>query len=281
MQHLYGNVTFDHDDYPPFPILSRQENNANTPSVIQDDGTALHSNVLRLSNMILFNTLPAGQIVTRLTFIVNITRNCKGFHILLCLLLPQLFSLKNLTLESVSEDFPAWQHEHFPFYPLRAALSHTSQTLQSLDMFFSIDSIFSDGRAIGSLRHFSKLKYLSIQESVLLGPSRPGSPSLESVLPPGLISLRLQVPVLLCLETSLSEGGRNLHGVLENFVKDNLRIPRQTEEVVVQLNNELSSINPIYHTTRVLWEKRLPDLNEKARQGGLGLRFVLDAISGV
>lgn len=124
---------------------------------------------------------------------------------------------------------------------------------------------------MGSLRQFFKLKYLSVQESVLLGHSTSDCPHLESVLPPGLKRLRLQVPEL--------EVARNLHAVLEKLVKDSLRITRETDKVELQVNTKLvhvTFINLIYHSNRELLERTLPDLNEKARQGGLGLRVVLD-----
>ena len=265
IQHLYQNVIFDREDYPPFPDLYDY-----SPSVLYCDYTAPHSNIQRLSDMIRTNTLQTSHIMTRLTIIIGINNVCNKFQTLLSLLLPQLSSLKHLALESVSDDRLAWQQEHFSLAPLAVALSHMSQTLRSLSLHFFLEPGDSDGWTIGSLRHFSQLEYLSVQGNVLLGHdalSASDSPSLNSILPPGLKHLRLH--------WTINQGMPYLHSLLKNLVRDSLRIPRQTEKIVVHL--DARTVNRYTQPIVAVCERGLADLNEEARQGGLDLRVSLES----
>ncbi|KAF6232112.1 hypothetical protein HO173_009706 [Letharia columbiana] len=265
IQHLYENVVFDRADYPAFPPFMQHRGSG----VIRYDYKAPHSNVLHLSNMIRSNTLPAGQTITALTIAVDINNVCNKFQTLLSLLLPQLSSLKHLTLESVSDHRLAWQHEHFSLAPLAVALGPASHTLQSLSMHFFLSPGDSDGWTIGSLRHFSELKYLSVQGNVLLGQYgniASTMPSLDSVLPPGLKRLRLHWCTM--------KGIQSLYVVLLDFVKASLRVSRKMEELVVQLGARAA--NEVDQWNVELFETSLPNMNEDARQGGLHLRMALD-----
>lgn len=228
-----------------------------------------HSNMLRLSSMIQSKSLPAGQTITRLTIIVGINALENRFQTVLSLLLPQLSSLKELTLKSMSEDRLAWQREYFSLAPLAVDLSTSSRTLQRLDLHFYLDSTESDGWTIGSLRHFSKLKYLSVQGAVLLG--RYGDrvsdyPTLDSILPPALERLRLHWDKL--------EGLQNLEVILKRFVKDSIRGSRQTKELVVQLNKK--AYNMLDQAYAEVFGRELPVMNDEARQGGLDLRLAVE-----
>ena len=269
IQHLYGNVRFDQDEYSPRgPVWRRRcKPHPDEMPLPGQDNTLPHPNILRLSNMIRSNTLRTGDIVTRITIITGINFNGNKFQTSLSLLLPQLSSLKDLTLKSVSR--LTWLHddyERFSLAPLGTALSHTSQTLESLSMDFNLHPAHIDGWAIGSLRHFSKLKYLSVQGDVILGPyNSPASvlPSLDSILPPGLKILRFH--------WCWVENFHTLRSVLANFVEDSLKVSRETEEIVVQLDFKA--------TTQPHWEyleESLTDMSEEARQGGLDLRMAVE-----
>ena len=258
IHQLYKNVTFDRDDYPPYPAFK----SGDTPSMIRCDYTAPQSNILRLSNMIRSRTLPTGQIVTGLTIIIGVNNSCNKFQTLLSLLLPQLSSLKALTLKSISEDRLAWQCEQFSLEAFRVALSNTSHSLESLQMDFYLDDV-NDGWTLGSLRHFNKRKYLSVQRGVLLGDyssSASQMPSLDSVLPLGLKCLQLS-----CWLTS---GIPSLKVILLDLLKDSMKVSRKTERIIVQPNVHLRGLDVL--------EKDVIRMNRKARRGGLDLRIVLE-----
>lgn len=273
IEQLYERITFDQDDYPPFPSLLTNWNSGNTPSIIRYGDTTPHSNILRLSNMIRLNTVPKAQMITRLTIIIGVNHDWNRFQTLLSLLLPELSSLRNLTLKSVSEDRLAWRHEQFSLAAFGAALNNTSQTLRSLSIHFSLDPKHDDGWTFGSLRHFSKLKYLSIQGSVFLGQNgffAPQMLSLDSVLPQGLERLRLHWCIMY--------GLRSLYVVLSNFVKDSSRVARNTEEIVVQL--DAKTLNRLRQYDLELFERNLTGLNEQARREGLDLKMALEVPEG-
>ena len=266
IQHLYENVTMHQDDYRPSSTFAHF---TNSTTIIQDDYTTPHSNVLRLANMIRSNTLQQCHVVTRLTITISILGACNRVQTSLSLLLPQLSSLKDLSLEFVSDNEAPWQHEQFSLAAFGVALNHTCETLRSLSMHLFLDPKHSDGWTIGSLRHFSKLTYLSIQGNVLLGPygsSAVRMPSLDSVLPPQLKYLRLHWCVI--------AGFPTLRVVLANFVKDSLRAPRKTERVAVELNDKAT--DQMYQSDMDVFERGVANMNEEARQGGLDLRIALE-----
>ncbi len=289
IQQLYGNLTFERDDYSTFIPLFLEPDNS-TPSILRYNDDAPHSNLLRLSSMMQSGALPAGQTVTHLTIIVGMNHEDNKFQTVLSLLLPQLSLLKALTLEATSEDRLAWCREQFSLAPLSVALSASSQTLQSLDMRFSLGPGPSDGWTIGSLRHFSNLKYLSIQGSVLfgqyeslptdlpflesLGVTLPSLnthiPSLASILPPGLKRLRLH--------WCMVEGLQCLLGLLVNFVRESMRVSCNMKEVVVQLNATIKSI--IEQNMVDFFEAVLRTINLEAREGGLDVNIALKRSKG-
>ena len=279
-QRLYENVTFHHDEFSSYLDLvgpcGDKEDEPSTAtlecmsSFVQNDYGAPHSNLLRLSDMIRSNALPAGQTVTRLSIVVGINREGNQFQTILSSLLPQLHSLKHLTLKSVSETRLDWQRECFSLESLSVALDAASQTLQSLDMDFALDpEDDNDGWTIGSLSHFSKLRHLSVQGCVLLGQSgTPVStmPSLDSVLPPGLKCLHLRWDRI--------EELQNLVIILEEFVDDSVTLSRKMEKLIVQLHDGAG--NPSEQSLVQLFERTFPIMNERARTGGLELELALD-----
>lgn len=276
IQHLYENVAFNQDDYDAIPTPIDYRSGVAPYPVILYQYTAPHLNVLRLSNMIRSNTLPANRTVTRLTILLGVNNLCNQFQTLLSLALPQFSSLKHLTLKSVSDDRLDWERELFSLAPLAVALSSASQTLQSLSMHFFLGPKLDDGWTIGSLRHFSNLNYLSIQGNVLLGdydhlPS--SSPSLDSVLPPGLKRLRLHLDLIEGLG-DLPVVLSKLAVVLSNFVKDSLRISRETKELVVQLNTE--AVDHALQDEVEHFGKSLQNMNERSRSENLDLRMALE-----
>ena len=270
IDYLYANVVFDRVDYPwSFGHGRLSSELLKLSDLIKIDYDVPHSNVLHLSSMIRDKTLPAGQTVTRLTIILGVNAVGNRFQTMLSLLLPQLSSLKTLTLESISEDRLAWQREHFSLAPLAVDLSASSQTLETLDLHFYLDPGDSDGWTIGSLRHFSKLKYLSVQGGVLLSQycDRVADvPTLDSILPPTLERLRLHWDQL--------EELQNLEVILKEFVEDSIKGSRKIEELVVQLNDK--AYNMFDQSLAEVFGKELPVMNDEARQAGLNLRLALE-----
>ena len=271
IEHLYGNITFDKEDYISGLSVVRERDRATgaASSVIRYDYHGPHPNIMHLANMIRSNTLPAGQTVTRLAITIGINNECNKFQTLLSLLLPQLSSLKDLTLKSVSDQQLSGQLEYFSLAPLAGALSPSSQTLRSLSMDFFQNGQRSDGWTIGSLRHFSNLKYLSLQGSVLLGlygDYCSCMPSMDSILPPSLKRLRLH-------ERDIEVLG-DLSVLLSDFVKDSSRVSRETEELVVHLDGK--AINEDLQHQVGLFERHLQDMNEESGNAGLGLRLALE-----
>lgn len=264
IEHLYANVTFDHDDYHAL-IDAR-------PS---DEITPPHPHIQRLANMIRSNTLPSGQIVTSLNITVPDNHECNVLQTSLALLLPQLSSLKHLTLKSVPEDRICWTREQFSLAPLASALSERSQTLESLSLDFPYNAKSRDGWTIGSLRHFPKLKHLSAQGTVLLSEHALDSsqgceaPDLHDVLPPGLKTLRLKWNWM-----NRMGNLENLHDVLEGFVRDSLRDRSSMKELVVHLD---SGPRDQFDELKVgFLEANLETLNQKSWLGGLSLRMTLE-----
>ena len=289
IQQLYGNLTFQRDDYSTFiPLILEPDGSGS--NILRYSDEAPHSNLLCLSKMMQSGALPAGQTITHLTISLGINHEDNKFQTILSLLLPQLPSLKELTLESTSEDRLAWEREQFSLAPLPTVLSASSQTLQSLDMRFALGPGPSDGWTIGSLRHFSELKYLSIQGSVLFGPyeslpsdlpflqsldinlpsSNTSIPSLASILPPGLKRLRLH--------WCMVKGLQCLVGLLVNFVRESMRVSRKIEEVIVQLNATIRSI--IEQNIVDVFEAALRLINLEAREGGVHLNIALKRREG-
>lgn len=270
IDYLYEHVVFDRADYPwSFGDGSLSSELLKLSDLIKIDYDVPHSNVLHLSSMIRDKTLPAGQTVTRLTIILGVNAVGNRFQTMLSLLLPQLSSLKTLTLESISEDRLAWQREHFSLAPLAVDLSASSQTLETLDLHFYLDPGDSDGWTIGSLRHFSKLRYLSVQGGVLLsqyGDRVANIPTLDSILPPALERLRLHWDKL--------EELHHLEVILKEFVKDSIKGSRKMEELVVQLNDK--AYNMFDQSLGEVFGKELPVMNDEARQAALNLRLTLE-----
>lgn len=232
IQHLYENVTFHQDDYPP-PSSSSQDNEgveernpwSNPP--ISRTPRDPYSNILRLSDMIGSNTLPACHSVTRLTIVIDMDDVCSA---LLFELLPKLSSLTHLTLAYVSEAQLPGVHTHFPLTPYAAALSHTSQTLQSLSFHIAPDRADFGAGPIGSLRPFTMLRSLSVQADVLIGSFRYplqafSEPDLTSVLPQGLKRLWLSE----CNNHHI----RRLSTLFDGFVVHDWTLRKVTEKVVV------------------------------------------------
>ena len=263
IQHLYANVTFDHDDY-----------HAVTHGSPGDDLTPPHPHIRLLAKMIRSNALPSGQIVTSLNITVAEDNECNLLQTSLALLLPQLSSLKHLSLKSLFGDLSFWNHEQFSLAPLASALSESSQTLESLSLGIC-SGTSRDGWTIGSLRHFPKLKHLSIQENFLLSEYAIGSsqgckvPDLHSILPLGLKTLRLKWNWIDSVQNL-----ENHHDILEGFVMDSVRDRRPMEELVVDLDPR---IKDKFDELEVdVLEANLAMLNEKSRLGGLSLRMTLE-----
>ncbi len=274
IQHLYANLIFYEKNYPPYSkdpnSFKKGDTSSMVDSCVQYDSTAPHSNILRLSNMIWSNTLPAGRIVTSLTIVLDVSKDCNKFQTLLSLLLPQLSALKDLDLEGVRQHV---QYEYFSFAPLKTALSNTSQTLQRLSMHFFVPVYYSDGWTLGSLHDFSKMKYLSIQGEVLLGQfdhmtctMPPPPPPLDSMVPPGLEYLRLHW----CMIQEMP----HLRSILAEFLKDSLTVSRKMKKLLVQL--DAPAIDQDCQDQVESFEKSLTDMSEEARQGGLELRLALE-----
>ena len=240
---------------------------------------APYSNLLRLSEMIRSNALPPGQVITSLTLILSFDNESNRLQTGLSLLLPQLSSLKHLTVKSVPEQLFAWQYDYFSFAPLTVALSTASQTLQSLDLNFARHRVSgNDGWTIGPLRHFSRLQHLSIQEVFLLGKHDRVDvyPSLHSLLPLGLKTLHL----------TWTDAGRHriLPGMLYRFIDDSVEGSRSTMERILVL---LDCVEPLLgrwllakHPDRLSMNPQrynevlsMPSLNERARQVGLRLKM--------
>ena len=265
--HLYENIIFDQDDYSHFQSSLHDCDTGGASSTLdQNTSTDPHSNILRLSKMIRSNTLPAGRSVTRLTIVIGISNIYIKYQPFFSLLLPLFSSLKDLTVVSVFEDRLV-EHEHFSLAPLAAMLYDTSQTLQSLSMRFSRNREDCDGWTIGSLGHFSKLKYLSLQGEVVLkdryGLPASSMPSLTSILPPGLRCLRLH-------RCGIKEI-QSLRSVLGCFVLHSWRVLSRTEKFLMHLNAEATN-----QSTGVVLEASIPALNVEAGQGGLDLEMALE-----
>lgn len=265
IQHLYANVTFDHDDY-----------HAVSHGSPGDDLTPPHPHMQLLAKMIRSNALPSGQTVTSLNITVAEENECNLVQTSLALLLPQLSSLKHLTLKSVFAGRRLWNREQLSLAPLSSALSESSQTLESLSLGLCSGTRTSrDGWTIGSLRHLPKLKHLSIQENFLLSeyaldPSQDCKvPDLHDILPSGLKTLRLK--------WNWMDRVRNLENhrdILEGFVRDSLRERRPMKELVLDLDPR---IKDQYDESRLgFLEANLAMLNEKSRLGGLSLRMTLE-----
>lgn len=270
IHHLYEDVNFDQDDYSLFHFSLHDCNTGGVPSTLdRNTSTDPHSNMLRLSKMIRGNTLPAGCSITRLTFVIGICNVYMKFQTFSSLLLPLFSSLKDLTVVSVFENRPS-EHEYFSLIPLAAVLNQTSQTLQSLSMRFSQSPEDCDGWTIGSLGHFSKLKYLSLQREVSLK-DKYGLPassmlSLTSILPPGLRCLRLH-------RCGIKEI-QSLRSLLGCFELRSWRVLSRTEKFAVHLNVETT--NQIHQLTGKSLEASIPALNVEAGQGGLDLEMALE-----
>ena len=227
-----------------------------------------------LANMIRSNALPAGQIVTSLDITVAEAEEYNLLQTSLALLLPQLSALKHLALKSVFAGRSLRNHEQFSPAPLASALSESSQTLESLSLGIC-SGASPDGWTIGSLRHFSKLKHLSIQEDFLLSKyifdSFPGyeAPDLHDILPSGLTTLRLKWNWTGKLPNLLTH-----QDILERFVRDSLRDRRPMKELVVELDPRIKYdwVEPLVD----FLEATLAMLNEKSRLGGLRLRMTLE-----
>lgn len=274
IQHLYANLTFYEKNYPPYSNDPNSFRKGNTSSMVdscvQYDSTAHHSNILRLSNMIGSKTLPAGRVVTSLTIVLGVGKECNNFQTLLSLLLPQLSALKDLDLKGVRRHVP---YEYFSFAPLGTALSNTSQTLQRLSMHFFVPFYCNDGWTLGSQHDFLKMKYLSIQGEALLGQYNqmtatmpPPPPPLDSMLPPGLEYLRLHW----CMVQEMP----HLCSVLAEFLKDSLTVSRKMKKLVVQLDAQATDQDCQNQVES--FEKSLTDMSEEARQGKLELRLALE-----
>lgn len=267
---LYENVTIDPSDYPPF-ATSWYYPNDNFIGMMS--ARSLHgppySNLMRLSGMIRSNALPSGRTITRLSLSLGLKSTANRFQTLCSTLLPQLSSLKDLTLVSVKDYYQGWDSEPFSLATLGAAFDSLSQTLETLDMNLYLDPRQNDGWTVGSFRNFSKLKFLSVQGCVLLG--RCGSPiasipSLDSVLPPSLKCLRLQW----CSMHEL----QSLAIILETFVEDSVMDSRRMERLAVRLNNVDGS--PRERPPVKALDRSIEAINEKARAGGLQLELALE-----
>ena len=254
----------------------------NPYEVVRYDYNAPHSNLLCLSSMIRANALPPGLAISRLTMIIGINHDSNRTQTVLSLLLPQLSSLKHLTVKTVSENVPeqedfslaplyaALKEEYFSLAPLNAALSVASQTLQSLDLQFALNrQLGQDGWTIGTLRHFSQLKYLSVQGSVLLGKFTAMAPnlSLNSLLPVGLKSLRLHWTEAPGFEISIL--------LLDAYVRESVELPSSfMEHVFIRLSVDYESDDP--WGIGQAYELAVLHLNDKARQLNSAMRVVLE-----
>ena len=275
IQHLYANVTFDHEDYC-----------AVTHGSPGDNLTPPHPHMQLLAKMIRSNALPSGQIVTSLNITVAEDNECNLLQTSLALLLPQLSSLKNLTVKSVFGDRSLSNREQFSLAPLASALSESSQTLESLSL--GIRSGASrDGWTIGSLRHFAKLKHLSIQENFLLSeyalnsPRGCNVPDLHDILPLGLETLRLKWNWTDRVQKLFSH-----HDILEDFMMDSLRDRRPMKELVLDLDSRIKDrldeleVECLESDMECLnakcqQEAALARLFSKSRLGGTSLRMTL------
>ena len=241
IKRLYDNIIFDRKDYPAFTIPKAFDFDTDeSQEIMRINYDAPSINALCLAHMIKSKAIPKDQTISHLTIEVSINNELNRCQTLLSLLLPQLSSLKHLTLTTVWEDVGVRRHlrEMFSFAPLGAALSAASHTLKTLDMSFYMEPEESVDWTIGSLRHFSQLEYLSIQDKVLLGQDDHESdgariPSLGSVLPQGLKRLQLQ--------WNTFGGGAILDTLMKDFINDCVKGPRKTHEVIVQLTAKADS----------------------------------------
>ena len=263
IQHLYANVTFDHDDY-----------HAVTHGGPGDNITPPHPQMQLLANMIHSNALPSDQIVTSLNITVAEGNECNLLQTSLALLLPQLSSLKHLTIKSVFADRSLWNHEQFSLAPLASALSESSQTLESLSLGLC-SGASRDGWTIGSLRHFPKLKHLSIQANFLLCQHALDSshdcevPGLHDILPLGLNTLRLK--------WNWTDGVQildNHYEILDGFVMDSWRERRPMKELVMDLDPRIK--DQLYEVEVECLEADLAMFDALSRLGGLSLRMTLE-----
>lgn len=245
--------------------------------IFRDDLNAPQSNILRLAHMMRTRALPAGREVTSLTISVCINNFENPFQTMLSLLLPQLSSLKHLTLQSISEIQLPYNnvllHEQFSLAAFATALSGTSPSLQSLDVDLALHPNYSDGWPIGSLRHFTKLQHLSIHPNFLFGlywSLIRERLSMDAILPSGLKSLRLRwctISELVGLET-----------ILASFVNDSGSSSRRMEKLVVQLDARAES-NYYQKAADVFggqMERRMERLNTIAKGWGLELRLAME-----
>ena len=146
--------------------------------------------------------------------------------------------------------------------------------METLSLDFPYNAKSRDGWTIGSLRHFLKLKHLSVQGSVLLSEHTLDSsrgckaPDLHDVLPPGLKTLRLKW-------TWMDRIGNpeNLHDVLEGFVRDSLRDRRPMKELVVHL--DFGPKDQFDEVKVGFLEANLETFDQKSWWGGLSLRMTL------
>lgn len=270
IKHLYENVTFHQDDYLPPSPSSQDEATVNAPLVsaacinpwlqvpqippsdvheLLQTNIDIYSNILRLSDMIGSNTLPAGHPVTRLTIVIDVENVCSE---LLFSLLQQLSSLKDYTLVYVSKNTPTPKRIRIPFAPLAATLSHTSQTLQSLSMHFAPDRA-DFGGTIGSLHDFSELQDLSIQADFLIGSHDDrvlDISALSYILPPRLKRLQLHECNIYHIE--------HLRTLLDGFVLHDWKALSKTETKYIVLQWDVETTDQTHPSTGGFLQGSIP-----------------------
>ena len=260
IQHLYANITFDHNNY----------------HAVTHGGplTPPHPQIQLLANTIRSNALLFGQIVTSLNITVAEDNECNLLQTSLALLLPQLSSLKHLTVKSVFTQRSLWNREQFSLAPLASALSESSQTLESLSLGLC-SGASRDGWTIGSLRHFPNLKHLSIQADFLLCQHALDSshdckvPDLHDILPLGLKTLRLK--------WNWTDSLRNLEkhrGFLNGLVMDSWRERRPMKELVMDLDPRIK--DQLYEVEVECLEATLAMFSALSEPLGLNLRMTLE-----
>ena len=276
IQHLYANVIFDHDDY-----------RAATHESPGDNLTPPHAQMQLLAKMIRSNALPSGQIVTSLNITVAENNKSKLLQTSLALLLPQLSSLKQLTLKSVFADRSLGNRERFSLAPPASALSKTSRIAAYLRLGSAIRAR-RDGWTIGSLRHLPMLKHLTIQEYFLLSGSALASsqgckvPVLHDILPLGLETLRLKWNW-----TDRVQNFGKYDDILEDFLMDSLRYRRPMKELVMDLDSRIKDqldeldvecleANMEMLNAKSQQEADLARLFATSRLGGTSLRMTLE-----